>query len=665
MKTKCLLLFLMVQIIYAQGKLSEKNIDSLLTTLTSIEEGEPKIQIYNKLFIYYSSKDIEKAELFAKDGLALATKLQRDDDIAIGLRNIGKLEVDKGNYDSAIKIYTTALQKSKTIKTKGQILGSFARVYFLLNDYPKSIEYANSSLKMFEIINDKQLQSVTLLSKGNTYIIMGDTENAKIYFQKSKAVLAKDYNPIKEMENKKTDTVNICIIKQKYKGAKSYLKDIKNAIINKNDVAKLKLQVQQSALLVQRKNFNKALEIIEYSFEPIVSSNDTWLTIMLYNIKGDALLQKSKTIRESATKNKLLEESLVNFQEAFLIQKQHKNKTNLADNYEKISEVYEERGNHKQALKNYKSFIKSRDSILNSKINESIRTIESNREIELRDKQIQINSIALKAKEKQKLFLISGLFLLGIIGSLLLYQNKNRKKTNQQLQILNNNLDQANKTKIQVLNILNHDLRSPVSSFIHFIQFQKENPKALDEETKSRIENATLSSAKNLLHAMEDILIWTKDQMENFEPQFKNVKVSTLFNDSKKYFIKDDDILLTFENPDNLEIISDENYLKTIIRNLSGNAIKALASFVPEHNNDHPSVKWKVYQENNKTILSITDNGCGIAEENLKVLFDQKEVVGIQSGLGLHLIRDLAKAINCTIEVQSVLNHGTTFKIII
>ena len=283
----------------------------------------------------------------------------------------------------------------------------------------------------------------------------------------------------------------------------------------------------------------------------------------------------------------------------------------------------------------------------------------------LKQSKLQLNSLELQNKEKQKWFLISGLFLLGIIGSLLLYQNKNRKKTNQQLQILNNNLDQANKTKIQVLNILNHDLRSPVSSFIHFIQFQKENPKALDEETKSRIENATLSSAKNLLHAMEDILIWTKDQMENFEPHFNNVKVSTLFNDSKKYFIKDDDILLTFENPDNLEIISDENYLKTIIRNLSGNAIKALASFVPEHNNHRPSIKWKAYQENNKTILSITDNGCGIAEENLKVLFDQKEVVGIQSGLGLHLIRDLAKAINCTIEVQSVLNHGTTFKIII
>ncbi|MBL0012981.1 MAG: hypothetical protein IPP30_04250 [Flavobacterium sp.] len=36
-------------------------------------------------------------------------------------------------------------------------------------------------------------------------------------------------------------------------------------------------------------------------------------------------------------------------------------------------------------------------------------------------------------------------------------------------------------------------------------------------------------------------------------------------------------------------------------------------------------------------------------------------VVGIQSGLGLHLIRDLAKAIDCKIDVDSRPNQGTTF----
>ena len=59
--------------------------------------------------------------------------------------------------------------------------------------------------------------------------------------------------------------------------------------------------------------------------------------------------------------------------------------------------------------------------------------------------------------------------------------------------------------------------------------------------------------------------------------------------------------------------------------------------------------------------MSITDNGPGSNQENFKALYDENEVVGIKSGLGLHLIRDLAKAINCDIKVDSKIGVGTTF----
>jgi signal transduction histidine kinase len=64
--------------------------------------------------------------------------------------------------------------------------------------------------------------------------------------------------------------------------------------------------------------------------------------------------------------------------------------------------------------------------------------------------------------------------------------------------------------------------------------------------------------------------------------------------------------------------------------------------------------KWKIF-------LSITDNGKGASDEQFKALYDDKEVVGIKTGLGLHLIRDLAKAIDCEITVDSKINEGTTF----
>jgi signal transduction histidine kinase len=198
-------------------------------------------------------------------------------------------------------------------------------------------------------------------------------------------------------------------------------------------------------------------------------------------------------------------------------------------------------------------------------------------------------------------------------------------------------------------------LRSPVSNLIHFMHLQKESPELLDAESKIRLEYKTMSSAENLLHSMEDILLWSKGQMENFKPLLKDVEVKLLFEDTEKHFASEEKVKIIFENKENIKINTDENYLKTIIRNLTGNAIKALANI------ENGTIVWKVWQENNQKFLSITDNGNGATDAQFKALYDDKEVVGIRTGLGLHLIRDLADAIHCKVEVESKLNVGTTF----
>ena len=245
-----------------------------------------------------------------------------------------------------------------------------------------------------------------------------------------------------------------------------------------------------------------------------------------------------------------------------------------------------------------------------------------------------------------------------MIGGLLFYQSRSRKKINEKLQLLNDELDQANKTKTRFFSILNHDLRSPVSNLIHFLHLQKENPELLDAESKQRMENKTILGAENLLNSMEDILLWSKGQMENFKPQTKNVAVAAVFEDTKNHFLSEEKVQIHFENNENIHLNTDENYLKTILRNLTGNAIKALEKV------ENPTIIWKAWQENNQTFLSISDNGKGGTQEQFKALYDDTEVVGIKTGLGLHLIRDLAKAIDCEIKVQSKANEGTTITLL-
>jgi signal transduction histidine kinase len=134
-------------------------------------------------------------------------------------------------------------------------------------------------------------------------------------------------------------------------------------------------------------------------------------------------------------------------------------------------------------------------------------------------------------------------------------------------------------------------LRAPVANLVNFLQLQSENPDLLDEETAKQMHNKTIVGAENLLNSMEDILQWSKSQMENFKPQPKQVFISRVFDDIKTHFSSFEKIELLFENQDNIVLVTDENYLKTIIRNLTANAIKAT------ENIENPKIILKAWQE--------------------------------------------------------------------
>jgi signal transduction histidine kinase len=324
-----------------------------------------------------------------------------------------------------------------------------------------------------------------------------------------------------------------------------------------------------------------------------------------------------------------------------------------------LAELQGEKGDFENAYKNFHEFYDLSDSIYSQESKNKLAKIESQQEIDKKNSEIALQNLTISNQRKQKYYFIGGLLLLGIIGSLLYYQSRTRKKTNTTLMVLNNQLDEANKVKAKFFGILSHDLRSPVANLINFLQLQKRNPGILSEQQIAERENKLSGSAESLLETMEGMLLWSKGQMENFKPEATLVSADSLFEYIKNFFTDTANVSFRFSNPDDVMLQTDEHYLKTIMQNLTANAIKALQQ------TNEAAIQWKAWEEKGKLYLSITDNGPGITDEQAKSLFDEKNVTGTRHGLGLHIIRDLAKAIKCNISISKDNTAGTTFMLTI
>jgi len=329
-----------------------------------------------------------------------------------------------------------------------------------------------------------------------------------------------------------------------------------------------------------------------------------------------------------------------------------------------LASVQAYEGKYNDALRSIRSLEKLKDSVFSQKDNNKIANIESDREIALRNRQLEINKLQIANERKQAIFLAASFILLLCIAALIYNQSRQRKKANTTLSVLNNQLttanvqlDEANKIKIKFFSILNHDLRGPVAGYLNFIRLQRDDPDMLAPHAAGRFAARSEKVAENLLEKMDDLLLWSKDQMENFTPHPANVVVKELFEYIARSMVANPGVTLTFSQPNGMQLFTDENYLKTIIHNLTGNAQKALK------NTPNGAIEWKAWEKEGIKYFSVTDNGPGTTQQQFAPLYNNEAPIGIKSGLGLHIVRDMAHAINC--KVTAVTNPGQGVTVIL
>lgn len=645
----------------------EALIDSLKKEIKLSRTDSATVKCYLRISDTYIDIDLNKAQIYADSGAVLAKGIKWEEGIAkshinygnvynftgdyqkalenitiaynfykekrdnknaaIAAYSLGMSNERMGNYVGAAEKYFEALHIFEKLpgenRLTGNSLSAIAVIYFLQRDYKKSLTYSFEALKKQQLANNTMGVANEYIAIADTYHELSDSSNAIQYNLRALEIQQKLGNKFGQaliyFQLGKLYHSNYGLsLNYHFKAEKLFaeLSDSSNfATFNRGEIGKL-------YYLLASQNIVPSSRLVEYK---IPHDRKTLLSL------AEQYLQK-----------------------CIAISHQTGDKDNESAFSATLAELQAYKGEYKSAYLNYRIFHQVQDSIYSQQNKNKIAALESQKELDLKNKAIENRELQLSNQQKKMWLLVTGIAFLVIVGGLLYRQNIVRKRSNIELLRLNQELNEANKIKARFFGILSHDLRSPVANFINFMNLQKRKPGMMSEQEIKDSENKITESAKSLLDTMESVLLWSKGQMEHFQPNLTTVPVRSLFDYLQRLFAGIQHVDITFSAPDNLEVKTDEDYLRTIMHNLTANAVKALEK------TPNARIQWKAWAENDSVFLSITDNGSGISGEQLNALYDETTIGGKQ-GLGLHIIRDLASAIGCNISILPATGNGTVF----
>jgi signal transduction histidine kinase len=636
-------------------KKGQRLIDSMLLVLPTLKEDSNKVNhivLMSKQF-YYVSKLTEGID-YLKEGLLLAEKINWKKGIANCYNGLGSLVGDTGNIVQARIYYEKSLKINREIDSKLNIitnLNNIGRGYQFESDFSNAVKYFFSALKEAEEIKSNETIALIGTNITATYIIQKNYSKAGEYAK----MTLKNAEIAKTPFHAATALQHLGIIyseKEDTAKAKEYFTKAMEIYRGEGVLeGEIECMSEISNLEKPEAGLKKKLEI-----QNILDKQNSLIPAAITNLGyiGTAYYDLAKT-KTGIVKSEYMLNAESYLKKAINLAKETKYSGSIAELSMYLSEVEEDKENFKDALALNKAYHSINDSIYSQENKNKIAALESQKTVDLKDKEIQINKLAISNQRKTQLGLIGGLCLLGVIGGLLYWQTRTRKKTNTTLLKLNADLDEANKVKAKFFGILSHDLRGPIANLVNFLHLQKESPDLFTAEQAATNQKKISSSAESLLETMEAMLLWSKGQMQNFKPQIKMVPVSSLFEHLQHFFSNTENVSIQYSQPPGLMVSTDENYLQTIMHNLTSNAIRALK------NTPNASIKWLAKQEGDQILLSVTDNGPGVKADQVKALNEDSAVVNSKTGFGFHIIRDLAKAIQCNISLQSGSDAGTTF----
>lgn len=245
----------------------------------------------------------------------------------------------------------------------------------------------------------------------------------------------------------------------------------------------------------------------------------------------------------------------------------------------------------------------------------------------------------------------------------------NRIKLRQRLQIVQiekEKSEELTQTKLRYFTNISHDLLTPLTIISCLID-------DIETVTSSKVTqfNTMRANVNRLKRLLQQVLDFRKMESGNMKLRVAQGDIAFFIRDicmnSFNPLLRRKNIHFTFDaEPTHIPAYFDADKIEKIVFHLLSNALKYTAA------NGKIEVRLKIEETQNGLYLNIdiSDTGIGILAEDIEHIFDRfyhnKHMDAKQTnGIGLSLTRDLVELHHGTISVESQLNEGSVFTVVI
>lgn len=610
-------------------------------------------ELLNNLAWEYRFAYPDSTIYYAEMSLELGKRLGLKTGLSKPLNFIGVAYDKKGEPVKAYDNFSAALNMALAQSDSVQIGHSYNSIGRLLSDqglFSKGLNHYIKARTIFEALKDHSGLAYAFQSIGRTHEAQGDLVLAHEQYQKALA-LRKLLGNTRDIM---AAYVLIGIVQQKADSIDKslfYLHKADSAgksIGDKINLAEIKVHLAKAYLTLGQ--LDTASQISKEGLSVIETQKAIRTLPDALVVYGRVLQAQGNTI-----------EAKKYFLKALNITNQSKELDAKAEASYYLWQLEKLKGSSEE-LFYHRQYLLVRDSL---KDLEATRGLERSRfEIEIQKRDMQSQLAATKRENDirnarlQNIFLsIISLFTIAI-AVILWRNNKKKQETNAQLVEQNHKLEELNHEKDTLMNIVAHDLKSPLNRINGLVQLAEKDP-AMTPTYLGIIKKTSQSG----LWLIGDLLDLNAANERSLSPEIVEFELKSMIlakmNDFKET-ASNKQIDLEMADSPTLLVWSDPVFIKRILDNLISNSLKF------SHSKGQVTVRCG--DQGQGFFIAVKDSGPGFSDKDKTLLFQKFRRLSAQptsnessNGLGLALIKALVDGLNGSIELISENRKGSEF----